>query len=122
MKGYAQLAYVLVLLQAGLTTLATLGQLVVMGGNPAYLPVPLVHTVLLLVAGSMIRRRWAAVTLVALESLSLLGFWLSVLVGLLPWVEYPVNLTGLLTDVALPAVVLFLALWSLAYRMVRVPA
>jgi len=51
-----------------------------------------------------------------LESLSLLGFWLSLAIGLTPWLVYPVNLTGLLTDVALPAVVLFLALWSLAYR------
>jgi hypothetical protein len=116
MKGYAQLGYVLVLFQAALTILAMLGQVVVMGGNPLYLPVPLIHTVLLLVAGSNIRRRWAAGTLIVLESLSLLGFWLSFGLGLLPWVVYPVNLTGLLTDVALPAVVFFLALWSLAYR------
>ena len=114
MKGYAQLAYALVLLQAGLSTLAMLGEVVVMGGNPLYLPVPLVHTVALIVAGVAIRRRWAAITLVVLESLSLLGFWLSFTIGLLPWVEYPLNLTGLLTDVVLPATVLFLAFWSLA--------
>jgi hypothetical protein len=116
MKGYPQLAYVLVLLQAGLTTLAMLGEVVVMGGNPLYPPVPLAHTVLLVVAGSNIRRRWGAITLTVLESLSLLGFWLSVAIGFLPWVVYPVNLTGLLTDLALPASVLFLALWSLARR------
>jgi len=116
MKGYPQLAYVLVLLQAGLTTLAMLGEVMVMGGNPLYLPVPLAHTVLLVVAGSNIRRRWGAITLTVLESLSLLGFWLSVAIGFLPWVVYPVNLTGLLTDLALPASVLFLALWSLARR------
>jgi hypothetical protein len=116
MKGYAQLAYVLVLLQAGLTTLAMLGEVVVMGGNPGYLPIPLAHTVVLIVAGSNIRRRWAAVILIVLESLSLFGFWLSVAIGYLPWVVYPVNLTGLLTDVMLPGSVLFLALEALAYR------
>src|SRR5947208_290498 len=92
MKGYAQLGYVLVLFQSSLTILAMLGQLIVMGGNPLYLPVPIVHTVLLLVAGSNIRRRWAARTLIVLESLSLLGFWLSLAIGLTPWVVYPVNL------------------------------
>jgi hypothetical protein len=114
MKGYAQLGYVLVLLQAGLTAVATLGEVVVMGGSPLYLPVPLAHTVVLIVAGSNIRRPWAAITLIVLESVSLLGFWLSVTVGYLPWVVYPVNLTGLLTDLMLPAAVLLLALWSLA--------
>ncbi len=116
MKGYAQLGYVLVLLQSGLTILAALGEVVVMGGNPLYLLVPLLHTGALIVAGSNLRRRWGAVLLIVLESLSLLGFWLSFAIGYLPWVVYPVNLTGLMTDVALPATVLFLALWSLAYR------
>jgi hypothetical protein len=119
MKGYAQLGYVLVLLQGSLTLLAALGEVVVMGGNPLYLAVPSLHTVALIVAGSNLRRRWGAILLMVLESLSLLGFWLSFAVGYLPWVVYPVNLTGLLTDVALPASVLFLALWSLVQR--RVP-
>jgi hypothetical protein len=116
MKGYAHLALVLVLLQAGVTILAALGEVVMMGGNPWYLPVPLLHTVVLVVAGANIRRPWAAITLMALEGLSLLGFWLSVVIGVLPWVDYPVNPVGLLTDFALPAAVLYLALWSLVYR------
>jgi hypothetical protein len=121
MKGYAQLGYVLVLFQGSLTLLAMFGQVVVAGGNPLYLPIPLLHTVLLLAAGSNIRRRWAACTLIALESLTLLGFWLSVLIGLTPWVVYPVNVTGLITDAVLPAAVLFLALWSLAHRRATNP-
>jgi hypothetical protein len=87
-----------------------------MGGNPLYLAVPVLHTGALIVAGSNLRRRWGAILLIVLESLSLLGFWLSFTVGYLPWVVYPINLTGLMTDVALPATVLFLALWSLAWR------
>lgn len=116
MKGYAQLGYVLVLFQGSLTLLAMFGQVIVTGGNPLYVPIPLLHTVVLLAAGSNIRRRWAAGTLIVLESLSLLGFWLSVLIGLTPWVVYPVNLTGLITDTVLPAIMLFLASWSLAHR------
>jgi hypothetical protein len=116
MKGYAHLTLVLVLTQAGLTSLAMLGEVVVMGGNPLYLPVPLAHSALLIVAASAVRRRWGATVLLVAEVVSLLGFWLSVVIGALPWVVYPVNLTGLLTDVVLPASVAFLALWSLAYR------
>src|SRR5213596_2238183 len=116
MKGYAHLALVLVLLQAGLTGLAMLGEVLVMGGNPLYLTVPLAHAALLVVAGGAIRRTWGAVTLIVLESLSLFGCWLSVAVGVLPWVVYPVNLVGLLTDLGLPATVLFVAVWALAHR------
>jgi hypothetical protein len=117
MKGYAHLALVLVLLQAGMTGLAMLGEVVVMGGSPRYLPVPLAHAALLVVAGTAIRRRWAAIILIVLETLSLLGFWASMAVGFLPWVVYPVNLTGLLTDLVLPAVVTFLAWWSVTRRV-----
>jgi hypothetical protein len=39
-----------------------LGQLLVSGGNPLYLPVALAHAVLLVVAAAAIRRRWAAGT------------------------------------------------------------
>ena len=110
MKGYAHLALVLVLLQAGMTGLAMLGEVVFMGGNLFYVPVALAHAALLVVAGTAIGRPWGAVTLIVLESLSLLGFWASVAIGYLPWVVYPVTLTGLLTDAVLPAAVALLAL------------
>src|SRR5262249_33077807 len=116
MKGYAHLTLVLVLLQVGLTSLAMLGEVVVMGGNPLYLPVPLAHSALLIVAASAVRKPWGATVLLVVEGWSLVGFWLSFAIGYLPWVVYPVNLAGLLTDVALPAAVAFLALWFLAYR------
>src|SRR5215475_9970561 len=114
MRGYADLARVLTLLQAALGILAMLGQLVVNGGNPLYLPVAVVHAVLLVVCGSALRRRWAQVTLVVLEGLSVAGFWVSLAVGFLPWVVYPVNLVGVLTDLVLPGSVLYLAARLLA--------
>lgn len=113
MKGYAHLALVLVLAQAGATVLAMLGELVFMGGNPLYLPVALVHAALVVVAGAAIRRVWGAIILLVLECLSVLGFWLSVLVGLLPWVVYPVNLVGLLTGLLVPGTLALLALRAL---------
>src|SRR5262249_37932537 len=100
---------VLTVLQAGLGLLTLLGQLVVNAGNPLYLPVAVAHAVLLLVCGAVAHRRWAAVTLVVLEGLSVAGFWVSLAVGLLPWVVYPANLVGALTDLVLPAAVLYLA-------------
>jgi hypothetical protein len=114
MKGYAHLALVLVLLQSAFGLLAMLGQLLVNGGNPLYLPVALAHAVLLVVAGANLRRRWAAVTLIVLEGLSLFGFWVSLTVGLLPWVAYPANPVGLLTGLVLPAALLYLAARALA--------
>jgi hypothetical protein len=116
MKGYAHLALVLALLQAGFTSLAMLGEVIVMGGNPLYLPVPLVHSALLVVAASAVRKPWGATVALVVEAWSIVGFWLSVLVGALPWFVYPVNLTGLLTDLVVPACVMYLALCSLAYR------
>lgn len=114
MKGYAHLALVLALLQAGLAVLAGLGQVVVMGGNPLYLPVPLARSALLVAAAAAIHRTWGAVTVVVLCAVSLFGFWASVLLGLVPWVVYPVNLTGLLVDLLLPASVAALAVTALA--------
>jgi hypothetical protein len=109
MKGYAHLALVLVLLQSAFTILAMLGQVLVNGGNPLYVPVALAHVVVLLVATVNLGQRWAAVMLIIVEGLSFFGFWASLMVGLLPWVAYPANLVGLLTNLGLPAALLYLA-------------
>jgi hypothetical protein len=71
--------------------------------------VALAHVVVLLVAGVNLGQRWAAVMLTIVEGLSFFGFWVSLAVGTLPWVAYPANLVGLLTNLGLPAAVLYLA-------------
>jgi hypothetical protein len=109
-----QLAYVLALFQAAKTVLGGLGEFVVMGFNPVYLVLPAIRTALLVVAAGQLPRRWAAVLLIVLEALSLLGFWLSVGLGVLPWLSYPVNLAGVISDIALPGSVLLLAVVLLA--------
>jgi hypothetical protein len=102
--GAADVAYVLLLVQVALGMLATLGLLVLMGGNPVYLVVGLGHPLLLAVlAGGVARRsRWALLTVTVLEVLSLGAYQLNLWLGVLPQVDVTVNLVALLSQVGLP--------------------
>jgi hypothetical protein len=108
-SGHRHLLLVLALLQAALGLLAALGQLLFTGANPLYLVAPLARAALLVAAAGS-GRRWGLVALLVLEGLSIVGFFLSGLVGLLPWVDTTVNLVGLLANLAVPGVMLWLAL------------
>ncbi len=114
--GRADVAYVLLLGQAALGMLASLGVLLLMAGNPVYLVAPLLHATLLFVLASFVarRRRWAWWGVVVLEALSLAGFALNLLIGLLPQVDMTLNLVGLLTQVGLPAALLWQCVHLLA--------
>jgi hypothetical protein len=120
-SGHRYLLLVLALLQAALGLLAAAGQLLFTGANPLYLVAPLARAVLLIIAAAS-GRRWGLITVVCLEGLSLLGFGISGLVGLLPWVDNTVNLVGLLTNLTLPAVMIWLALRLLTTPRVRMAA
>src|SRR5690349_1361148 len=52
--GAADIMYVLCLMQVGFTMLAAVGEQLLMGGNPLYLVVPAVKSVLLLVVGAKV--------------------------------------------------------------------
>jgi len=114
-SGHRQLLLVLALLQAAFGLLAALGQLLFVAGNPAYLAVPLVRAALLVTAAA-VGRRWGMVAIVVLEGLSVTGFWVSAVVGLLPWVDVTVTPVGLLANVALPGAMAYLAARLLAAR------
>ncbi len=116
MGGHRHLLFVLALLQAGMALLAALGQLLFTGANPLYLAAPLGRAALLVTAAAAAAagRRWGPVAVIVLEGLSVSGFWLSGLVGLLPWVDDTVTMTGLFGDVLLPAAMLYLAVRVLA--------
>ncbi len=103
----ADVAYVLLLLQAALGALATLGLLVLMGGNPVYLIAGLGGPLLLavLAGGVARRRRWALATVIAYELVSVGAYQLNLMVGVLPQVDVTVNLVGLLSQVGLPVAV-----------------
>jgi len=81
-----------------------------MGGNPAFLLLPFVKSVLLLVfaTAAVRRRRWGLRALFVLSWVTLAGFLLQLLVGLARPVDVTVNLVGLMTNVGVPVAVLWL--------------
>lgn len=122
MTGTRQLLYVLALLEAGLTILATLGQTLTMGGGPAYAVVGLVEAALYVVAGVAVARgrRYGAIVLIICEGIRLVGFTLSTMVALLPWVGMPLTVMTLIDGYLLPNIVIILAARSLPARPVPV--
>lgn len=102
----ASVVFVLLLVQAGTISLATVGELLFMGGLPFYLIVPVIRVTLLLVFGVMMLRgsRTGLVGIVVLQALSLAGLMFSIGIGLLPQVDFTLTLTGLATTVVLPSV------------------
>jgi hypothetical protein len=110
-SGHRHLLFVLALLQAAAGVLAALGQLLFTGANPAYLVAPLGRGALLVTAAAAATagRRWGPVAVIVLEGLSIVGFWVSAAVGLLPWVDNTVNVVGLLANLLLPAAMIYLA-------------
>jgi hypothetical protein len=130
-SGHRYLLLVFALLQAAAGVLAALGQLLFTGANPLYLTAPLGRGVLLVTAASAAGagRRWGPVAVIVLEGLSVVGFWVSAAVGLLPWVDSTVNPVGLLANLLLPAAMVYLAARALPVPVprpvpvpVRVPA
>jgi hypothetical protein len=113
MKGYPHLLHVLVLSQVAMSLLAGVGESVFLG-TPLYLLVPVLRGALLLGAALAAARpgpprRWPLVVLIVPAQLGVIGYVFSNLLGVLPWVSDTVNLVGLLTNVALPLAVTWLA-------------
>jgi hypothetical protein len=115
-EGAVEVVRVLCLMQAGFLLLAGFGQVLMMGGAPAYLIAPVVKLVLLIVLAARVARgrRWAMITLIVLQVITLAGFTIQLAVGLLPQLDDTVNLVGLASDLALPAIVLALTAALLA--------
>ncbi len=108
--GALDVVYVLGLMQVAFIALAAIGEQLLMGGNPAYLVLPLAKIVLMLVfvTKALRRRRSALRGLVVLQWVTLVGFGLQLVAGLLPGVDFTVNLVGLLTNLVLPLAVIWL--------------
>lgn len=109
--GPLDVVYVLSLLQVAFLMLAAIGEQLLMGGNPAYLALPVVKIALLLVlATKALRgRRWALRGLVILQWITVAGFGLQLIGGLLlPGVDFSVNVVVLMTNLGLPIAVILL--------------
>ena len=111
----ADVAYVLMLLQAAFGIVATLGMVLLMGGSLLHAVVPLLFVVALLVVAAQVARRrlWGLIAALVVESAGLGGLILDFVLGLLRQVNYVPTLTGLLTTVALPIAVIVLCVRSL---------
>jgi hypothetical protein len=108
--------YVLSLMQGAFLLLAGLGELLLMGGNPLYLVLPAAKLALMLwLATKVVKgRRWAVITMIVVQTVTLIGFQLQWLGGLLiPALDFTVNLVGLLTNVGMPAAVIALCVGAL---------
>jgi len=116
--------YVLCLMQVAFLVLGAVGEQLLMGGNPLYLGLPLIKVVLLFVfATKAVKgRRWAMVALLVTQAITVGGFALQYVVGgLLPMLDFTVNLVGLLTNVGIPAAVAWLCVSELR-MLTRVPS
>lgn len=113
-----RLLYVFALLEAGMAGLATLGGTLFMGANPLYIGIGAAIVTVYVVAGQAASagRRWALITLLACETLRLVGFALSLLVGLLPQVELTLTGATLADGLILPAIVVVMVARQLAVR------
>ncbi len=122
--GAAEVVRVLCQVQVAFLVLAGFGEVLLMGGNPLYLGLPLAKSVLLLVvAAAVVRhRRWALITMIVLQGLTLFGFEAQVALALVPALAFTANLVGLTTNLVLPAVVLVLCGQILARRAPARPA
>jgi hypothetical protein len=117
--GPADVVLVLTLLQVAAGLLAMLGELLLMGGSPLYLPAPLAKAVLLLVLAAKIMRgrRWAMIVMIVNQALAVVGFWAGALIGMLPQLDNTITLVGVLMGLALPVGITYLC----ATLIVRAP-
>src|SRR5215472_13535203 len=97
----ADVVYALVLLEGAFGLLAGLGMVVMMGGKPVYLLMPVAKLTALLIfaTNAICGRRWAMIALIGTQAVSLLGFVLLDLVGLPLQVQFRINLVAQLTGV-----------------------
>jgi hypothetical protein len=116
--GSADIVYVLTVLQAAFVLLAAMGEMILMGANGAYLVFPVAKMVLLFWLATKIvsGRRWAMITMIVIQSITLAGFAAQLLAALVPSIGLTVNLAGLVTNLVMPIGVIVLCVRSMPPR------
>jgi LytS/YehU family sensor histidine kinase len=102
--GLADVVYALCLMQASFLVLAGVGEVLMMGGNGIYVIASLIKAAALLWLGAGVvrSRRWALITLIVLQALTLAAIPVQIIIGLAPAVEFAPSLVELLTGVVVP--------------------
>jgi hypothetical protein len=103
-----EVVHLLLLLQGAMALLSGVAMLLFMGGNPLGMPLTLGVPVLLFVlaAGTVRGWRWARSVTLGVQYLTLLGFVVSALLGMIPALGFSLNLMTLTTNVVLPVSVI----------------
>jgi len=116
--GLADVVYVICLMQASFLALAGVGEVLLMGGNGAYLIVPLVKAATLVwLAAKVVRlRRWALITLIVLQALTLAAIPVQFVIGLAPVVDFSPSLVELVTGIFVPMAVIAMSALLIGQR------
>ena len=116
--GLADVVYVICLMQASFLALAGVGEVLMMGGNGAYLIVPLVKAATLVwLAAKVVRlRRWALITLIVLQALTLAAIPVQFVIGLAPVVDFSPSLVELVTGIFVPMAVIAMSALLIGQR------
>ena len=116
--GLADVVYVLCLMQASFVVLAGLGEVLMMGGNGGYLILPVVKAAVLLWLGAKVvrNRKWALITLIVVQAVTLVALPIQMLLSLVPAIDFAPSLVELLTTVAMPAALIAMCALLLARR------
>ena len=116
--GLAYVVYVICLMQASFLALAGVGEVLMMGGNGAYLIVPLVKAATLVwLAAKVVRlRRWALITLIVLQALTLAAIPVQFVIGLAPVVDFSPSLVELVTGIFVPMAVIAMSALLIGQR------
>jgi hypothetical protein len=116
--GLADVVYVLCLMQAAFLVLAGFGEVLMMGGNGSYLILPLVKAAVLLWLGAKVvrNRKWALITLIVVQAITLVTLPIQMLLSLIPAVDFAPSLVELLTTVVMPGALIAMCALLLARR------
>jgi biotin transporter BioY len=116
--GLADVVYVLCLMQASFLVLAGVGEVLMMGGSGGYLILPVIKAAVLLWLGAKVvrNRKWALITLIVLQGVTLVALPIQMLLSLIPAVDFAPSLVELLTTVVMPGALIAMCALLLARR------
>jgi hypothetical protein len=119
--GPADICYVLTMLQVAFLLLAGLAESLLMG-NGGYLLMPILKAIVLLILAARIvsGKRWAAITMIVVQSLTLAAFGIQLLLAFVPAIALTVNLAGITTNLVMPIAMIILCRQAMPAKRRRI--